>query len=278
MDSNRPEYILGKSLDAMSTANLQELLQAELDSEQDVDVAKVKKILAVLDERTEPKEVDVDAAWERFFHNHLPSEPIVSMPEDTPTRKKSSRRKHCIRIGLIAALIAVFCLGAGVTASAAGFNILDAVMQWSSETFGFSYNQNNDTSSIQTNPEYYGLKEALARAGVVEHLIPKYLPDGYKQVEIYAESGHFVAAYKNEDSAIVIQIQEIAEANNIQHEKGLKDPIMYTTDNINHYISTNNGNHIAVWTNNGFECSIYGVREKQELLKMIDSIYMEESE
>lgn len=275
MDSNRPEYILGKSLDAMSTANLQELLQAELDSEQDVDVAKVKKILAVLDERTEPKEVDVDAAWERFFHNHLPSEPIVSMPEDTPTRKKSSRRKHCIRIGLIAALIAVFCLGAGVTASAAGFNILDAVMQWSSETFGFSYNQNNDTSSIQTNPEYYGLKEALARAGVSEPMIPNYLPDGYKQVEFSSNGEFFVAVYVNNDSTIVIQIQKIS-ADNLQNEKDAESPDIYFSGETKFYISTNTGTYVAAWTSAGYECSIYGVETRQELIKMIDSIGMED--
>lgn len=275
MDSNRPEYILGKSLDAMSTANLQELLQAELDSDQDVDVAKVKKILAVLDARTEQQEIDVDAAWDRFFHNHLQSEPIISMPEDTPTRKMSSHRKHYIRLGLIAVFIVVFCLGAGVTASAAGFNILDAVMQWSSETFGFSYGQNNDTSSFKQNPEYTELKEALLHAGVAEPLIPNYLPEGYKQVEFDSANGFFVAVYVHNDSTIVIQIQRMTP-DNLQNEKDAEIPDIYFSGETKYYISTNTGTYVATWTSAGYECSIYGVQTRQELIKMIDSIGMED--
>lgn len=277
MENNRPENIRGKSLDAMSTANLQELLQAELDSDRDVDVEKVKAILAVLDERTEQKEVDVDAAWDRFFHNHLQSEPIVSMPEDTPTHKKGSRKKHLIRVGLIAALIAVFCLGAGLTASAAGYDVWDAVMQWSSETFGFSFGQNNGTSSPKQNPEYNELREALDLAGITTPLVPNYLPDGYKQTEFHDNNGCFVAMFELDDNYIFIQLQTIIKADNIQLEKDQSVQEVYTVGDVDHFISTNQEKYIAVWTNNGYECFISGVPTRQELLKMIDSIYMEES-
>ena len=280
METNRPENIRGKSFAAMSTASLQELLQAELDSDRDVDLEKLKEILAVLDERTEQKEVDVDAAWDRFIHNHLPAEPLYPLTEDTPTKKKkSSRKKHPVRIGVLAALIAIFmfCLGAGVAASAADFDVWNAVMQWSSETFGFSFCQDIDASSHVSDPEYTDLKCALANAGLTEPLIPYYLPDGYKQVEFNAQDGRFAAMYKKADSVIGIKIQEIGDNNSTLLEKDQIEPEVYTVGGVNHYVSTNDDEYLAVWANDGYECFISGVQTKEELFKMIDSIYTEES-
>lgn len=276
MESNRPENIRGKSLDAMSTASLQALLQAELDSERDVDVDRVKKILAVLDARAEQKAVDVDAAWDNFLHNHLPVEPLYPVPEDAPAKKKGTRKRRLIRVAVVAAVLATVLLGVSLTASAAGYDIWNAVMLWSSETFGFEFDQNIGTSSLKSDPEYAELKKALVDAGITDSLVPNYLPDGYKQVEFYAENGSFFAGYKNGEHAIIIQIQEIADNNNIQHEKDKNVSEVYVAGGINHYISTNLDEYIAVWTSNGYECFISGVPSKKELLKMIDSIYTEE--
>lgn len=276
MENDRPNNIPGKSLDAMSTANLEELLQAELDSDREIDVEKLKRTLAAADVRTEQKDVDVDAAWDRLYHDHLPSVPII-MPEDTSARKRSSRNKRWVRAGLIAVLAAVLCLGVGLTASAAGYNILDAVMQWSSETFGFSFIQNSSTSSYVSDPEYAQLKFALADAGVTAPLVPNYLPDGYTQGELYASDGQYTAVYQSESNVIVLQIQKALSKDNVQHEKDGAEPEIYTVSGVDHYISTNMGAFIAVWTNDGYECFISGVPTKQELLDMIDSIYLEDS-
>lgn len=278
MESNRPENIRGKSLSAMSTVHLQALLQAELDSDRDVNVERVKEILAVLDERTEQKAVDVDAAWDNFLHNHLPADPLYPMPEDTPTKKKGTRKRRLIRVALVAAILATVILGVSLTASAAGYDIWNAVMLWSSETFGFEFDQNIGTSSLKSDPEYSDLKKALVDAGITDSLVPNYLPDGYKQVEFYAENGQFVAEYKNEDQAIFIQIQEVVDNNNIQHERDQEVSEVYVAGGIDHYISTNLGEYLAVWTNDGYECSIIHVPSKDELYRMIDSIYLEGKE
>lgn len=278
MESNRPENIRGKSLDAMSTASLQALLQAELDSERDVDVDRVKKILAVLDARAEQKAVDVDAAWDNFLHNHLPVEPLYPVPEDAPAKKKGTRKRRLIRVAVVAAVLATVLLGVSLTASAAGYDIWNAVMLWSSETFGFEFDQNIGTSSLKSDPEYADLKQALADEGITAPLTPNYLPDGYKQSEFHEEDGHFVAEYKKEDHAIFIQIQEIANNNNMQHEKDQVAPNAYIAGGINHYVSTNLGVYRAAWTHDGYECSIMGVPTEEEIYRMIDSIYTEGKE
>lgn len=284
MEENRPENALGKSLSAMSTASLQALLQAEQDADRDMNVELVLEILEVLAERTSEKNVDVETAWVDFVENHLPAEPIcfpsdfpaqspdASAAETPPAKRKGSRR--LIQIALIAAICAAFLLGGAVTASAVGYDIWDAIVLWSQETFGFSFGEGS--SSPCSNPEYTDLKIALAEAGITAQLAPNYLPEGYKQVELYAEDGQYVAMYQKEDHAIFVQIQEISMNIGAQFEKDNVTAKVYSSKGIDYNISTNMGYYLATWTHSGYECAISGVPSEAELLDMINSINMEE--
>lgn len=286
MEENRPENALGKSLSAMSTASLQALLQAEQDADRDMNVELVLEILEVLAERTFEKPVDVETAWVDFVENHLPAEPIcfpsdfpaqspdASVAEMPPAKRKGSKR--LIRIALIAAICAAFLLGGTVTASAVGYDIWDAIVLWSQETFGFSFG--GGISSTRSNPEYADLKNALVEAGITTLLTPNYLPEGYKQTEFYAEADQYVAMYQKEDHAIFIQIQEIEQNIGLQLERDNNISDTYCVNHVNHFISTNQDYYLAVWTNDGYECFISGVPTKQDLLSMIDSIYLEGSQ
>ncbi len=51
---------------------------------------------------------------------------------------------------------------------------------------------------------------------------------------------------------------------------------VYSFAGVEHYISTNRSNYLALWVNKGWECGISGVSSKQELVRMIESIYSEE--
>lgn len=283
MDENRPENALGKSLSAMSTASLQALLQAEQDADRDMNVELVLEILEVLAERTSEKPVDVETAWVDFVENHLPAETICfpsdfpaqsandSATEAPPAKRKGSKR--LIRIALIAAICAAFLLGGAVTASAVGYDIWDAIVLWSQETFGFSFGE----GPSHANPEYSALRNALIEAGITAHLTPNYLPEGYKQVEFYADNGRYVAVYQKDNQAICIQIREIDLSGGVQMEKDDTVQDVYTANNVDYHISTNMGTYLAIWTDAGYECFISGVPNKQELIFMIDSIKTEES-
>ena len=276
MAINRPD-IHGESLSAIPTADLEALLQAEMDSDQGIDTDRIDAILAVLDERTDQKEIDVDAAWEEFVRDYSPGEPLYPLPEETPPKtKEQPKRKHLYRLGLVAAVLAVFLLGANLTANAAGFDLWGALVQWTSETFGFSFAQDRDKPTVQYCPELIELNVALVNNGVPDHIAPRYLPDGYVQVNLHAENGYYVAMYNKGDSNIIIQIYTINSNLGAQHEQDDAEPEIYTVNSIEHFITTNLGNYMALWTNAGYECLISGVTDRTELIKMIDSIYMED--
>ena len=99
MKSSRPTSIHGKSLNTMSTESLQELLQLEMESSCTPNVELIKSILAVLDERTKPECVDIDAAWTRFLQDYLPSEPMVSLSDPPKSSRKYKRKRQFFRLG-----------------------------------------------------------------------------------------------------------------------------------------------------------------------------------
>lgn len=274
MKKNNPDDVRGKSLSAMSTSHLQELLNLEVESDHEVNVELIDQITAILDSRRGEAPPDVDAAWEDFNHNHLPF-PNLYPPEDEPEVSKAPKyhNKHLSRVILIAAALTSFLVIISVTATASGFDLWGAVAKWSSETFGFATGKNE---KFEPNPEYIQLREMLMKANINEPLIPTYLPDGYVESETYENGGTLVGVYQSNQSVIIIQVQKELGTNSLQVEKEDSPPEVYYAEGIPHYIMKNQDDYFADWVNNGYECMIYGVVERNELCKMIDSIYMEE--
>lgn len=276
MKSSRPTSIHGKSLNTMSTESLQELLQLEMESSCTPNVELIKSILAVLDERTKPECVDIDAAWTRFLQDYLPSEPMVSLSDPPKSSRKYKRKRQFFRLGLIAALIVTFCLGIGMTASATGINILDAIIHYSSETFKICELNHFEVAPPLSNPEYTEIKAALIEAGITEQLIPNYLPDGYTQSEFYHNATSFVATYTSSNNSLILRIHATQGNNSTQHEKDSLPPQNYLIDGIDYFVSSNMGKYTIVWNCNGYECSIFGIPEKEDVTKIIESICLEE--
>ena len=273
----------------MSTASLYALLETEMDEKRDnIDVEKIDSILAVLNERTPEEPVDVDAAWDSFIHNYYTGEPLYPEQEDTSagspdsttqseiqtknqSSEKSSRKKRPVRILLIAAVVVV-ALGA-ITVSAT--NVWDAVLSWTSETFGLAFGISDIPSTVES-PELAELAQALIDDDVYTPLLPKYLPNGYTQSELYIEDCNYMGVYQNNNQEILIWIREINRDAGIQYEQDTREPENYMAGGIQHVISTNLGEYTAIWENSGYECSIMHVPSKQELIAMIDSIYTED--
>lgn len=59
----------------------------------------------------------------------------------------------------------------------------------------------------------------------------------------------------------------------VEYEKDFDDPEIYKANGIDHYIMTNMGEFLTVWQVGSLEVSISGVPTREELVKMIDSIY-----
>ncbi len=275
MGNQRPDAFRGKSLHAMTTEELEELLRLEQDADREPDVDLIEEILAVLDSRTEVPTVDVDAAWEDFEKNYRSEEPLYPIPEEQHLQPKPARKKRFFRVAVAAAILAVLVLSISVTASANWSDIWSAIVQWSSETLGMKFSQ-NEVRSPEYNPELFELKSSVFHANSSLKVVPTYLPDGYKQAELYVEEDSIVGRYDKENSYIYIQYRKIPfnEGSAFQRDSDVSE--VYSAGGVSHYISTNMGKNLAAWANEGWECCISGVSSREELIRMIDSIYMEE--
>ena len=278
MDNQRPEAIRGKSLHAMTTEQLEELLRREQDADREPDVDLIEEILAVLDDRTEAPEANVDAAWEDFKENYISGEPLYSLPDDAPAKPTPVRKKRWLRLGIVAAVLAAVVLGISVTASASGFNLWNVIVKWSSETLGLNFVK-KDTSQIEWNPELYDLLFSVNQFDANTPLVPRYLPDGYKQTMLFENDPLILGQYENNtEKSIIIQYKKVYDNEGSKYQRDNTPTEVYTVAGIEHFISTNQDLYLALWANGDWECGISGVSSKQELLRMIDSIYSDYTE
>lgn len=254
------------------------------------DVELIKNIVNILNSKTEDNcDFNIDEAWETFVNEYSESSPIYST-ELLPNSEISAEAPRplikllpFLRTAIVAAILLSLLIG---SAYAAGLNIFKIVADWTSEVFGFIHSEPQEDVTAQISPQAKegdissDLKTVLAEYGIVEKLVPNYLPEGFEQTEFYVDEteggNNFTAVFAKGEESICIQIQEY-KANGLGtvYEKDEGNPEIYKKGGISHYIMTNMGIYKAVWLNGKFECTISGLTEKNELIKIIDSIYEE---
>lgn len=288
--------------ESMSTAELQALLKEDSEKAAAIacDLEAIMEITEVLArrERENPSGSypDPDAAWSRFEQDYLPQVgsrptvlemgPAVNAPvkQERNPRKHPKRSRHVprfpYRIASIAAILVLCLFGTSVTASAFGFDWWDAFVRWTSETFGF-VTASDKAAEPEEMPEILQeLRDEFFDLGYKPwNVIPSYFPDGYEEGEILASTTEYatdiVCQVTNGNDYILLQYRIYGSDiwTDVAYEKDLEDPELYKAGGVQHYITTNKGKYKAVWKNGDFECGIFEVSEKNELLRMIDSIY-----
>ena len=123
--------------DAMTTEQLEEILRldAEMPDGQESDTDKILYIMEVLAERKRNSShagKTALEAYESFKQNYMPETDNNIIPMQT--KRRASRWVR--RLTAAAAVLAILLVGS-VTASAFGFNVWKAVVQWTQETFHF---------------------------------------------------------------------------------------------------------------------------------------------
>lgn len=295
-----PDYF--NPYESMSTAELQALLKedSEKAAANACDLAAIMEITEVLArrERENPSGSypDPDAAWSRFEQDYLPQvgsrptvlemEPAVNAPvkQERNPRKHPKRSRHVprfpYRVASIAAILVLCLFGTSVTASAFGFDWWDAFVRWTSETFGF-VTASDKAAEPEEMPEILQeLQEEFVSLGDKPwNIIPSYLPEGFEEGEITVFDKEYyrsvICRVTNGSDFILLQyrLYNSEAIGNIAYEKDLDDPEVYDAGGIQHYITTNMGKYKAVWKTGDIEGGIFEVTDKNELLRMIDSIY-----
>ena len=285
-EKGRPKY---SKFDKMDTSVLEAILRADFDAPEAerLDVEVIIYISNLLAERLEIPQPDVNKAKEEFFKYYYPLEKSIydfddeddnNFEVETDTNKAAStmdkvlpfRKRLWRKFASAAAVFVIFMFGGTLTAYAFGYDPFAAVARWNDEHFWFE-KQINTTE----------ITDILSDYSDVEHLVPKWLPEGYEfeNVDIVQYPNgriirsSFVKNVDNEEFHICINYKQ--DLDNVQtiYEKTDDDAIIYDKGGVEHYIIQNSTNLTIVWLSNDLECSIVGSFSVAEAKKIINSLY-----
>lgn len=273
--------------DQMSTEELEGLLREDFESDEPSDTDAILYIMEVIARRNKETgtytDADTERAWKSFNENyrhraHIVQNDTAYVTEQSSKPVSKKRIPIWLRITGAAAVLAVvlFC---GTATNASGFNLFQIVAQWTSETFGFSQDVANtqDTPTEDGTNQYSSLQEALRDHDITEKLVPTWVPDIYELASVEVTESpditYFVAYYEYKNRYITITIKNIEGGDGSSFEKDGSDPEIFEYNGIKYYLMSNLDDDTAVWTNKENECSITATVSRDELKKMIQSIY-----
>ena len=294
-----PGYRDYSHLDQMGTDKLREILKLHaLSPNDDADTQAMLYIMEVVAHRENLQEtVDVNLAWKSFQENYQPYAGEFSLYEDEETRKDIEiaetpshritkhirvRQRRVFRATYITVAIALLLFATTITAYALGYDIWGGIAQWGRDTFGFQSIETHNPEGIQYDVNgangYDNLQAVLEAHGITEAVAPTWLPDGFEleDLKVHSEmrtSISFNAAYTNKEQFVVIAISLLYYEPYGTLEKDEGDVLLYEKSGIEHYIMTNNGQNIVAWMNGNLECRIAGDISRDELIRIVDSIY-----
>ena len=260
---------LCKEFAEMSTAQLDEKLQQELQKEEP-EAEVVLGILGVLEEREADVPVvitrEVSDAWETYRERIAP--------------KKKTARKRIWFAGVAAA--AVICMVILAIPQRVGAeSIFDVFFRWTESIFEFFTPGEDKPSNAYTfetdHPGLQQIYDEVTALGVTKPIVPMWLPEGYELSElkiIPMPNGNKVhTVLQSESHAIILAYRISTDIIASEYEK--EDPMVeiYECAEVPHFIMENDENISITWTVDGAECSISTDLKKEEVYKMIKSIY-----
>lgn len=291
--------------DSVSTDKLEEILRqdSELPGEDGYDMGAIVYISELIARREMEhptgKFSDVNTAWESFMKDYYPipceirktpdgdggqSETVSDMgaaafEEALPKRRSSFHQ--ITRAASIAAIVAIVLLAGTVTAYAMGFDLRGMFARWTDGTFSFTSAEKASRSMVSSraDQEYYSLKDALIANNIEIPLTPTWMPEGFEQTELRIDAvpcTTFYASYACGERLISVSINEINKDGMFIYQKDEEPVDRFFAGGVTHYIMSNLSSGKAVWANGDMECSISGDLSREELERMIESIYDEQ--
>lgn len=275
MPENQDRRVEFEKYDHMTTEELEEILRKDFEAppEQEIDtelLLYVTRVLAERDRQSGYTGKKAQEEFESFAKNYK--------PKTVREKKTGSTIPRWVRtMTAAAAVLAVIFLGT-VTAKAFGFDVWEAVVEWTAETFHICIGDRKDSNEpgkADALP-YASLEEALEKAGVTTKLAPTWIPEGYELTEITVEDTpvqkNYFALYQSDQGYIKITIWEYLNTYPVflEQSDGLLET--YEMMGIRYYLFHNHEQVKAAWIRDKYECYISGNLTIEELKLMIDSI------
>lgn len=258
--------------DSMTTKELEEILRldAQAPEEQESDTDKILYIMEVLAQRNKNNSHTGKTAleaYESFKQHYMPK------TDNTAPAKTKSRWPRWIRSLTAAAAVLAILLAGSVTARAFGFNVWQAVIQWTQETFHFGQWGKSDSNNSLT---YTSLQEALEKGNTPSWLVPTYIPEGFSLTDITVEQSPlkklYTAIYIKGGHTLKIAVRDYLDKSPVyvEQNEGLVEE--HADAGITYYLFENNEQVQAVWIVDSYECYISGNVTMDELKLIINSI------
>lgn len=288
MASEQREKAYAARLGQLSEEQLRAVLNEELQAEEPDDL-RIREIAALLAEKDGEEPADAEKAYRDFMDRYADTEPLYGEVEKKLEAENTKQEKagkvlpfrRLARIGIVAAILVALLAAGTVVAGALGFQVGNAKVSWNEDTMTVS---NNDVVPVERDlsDPFYQLRESLRADGYREKLVPRYLPEGfflldYERVN-FGEGVIYHASYQKEDRIILLIFQRRSPNSRTFNPKDEGDPEIYTKNGVDHYIATNEGRYLALWGSGDLSCEILGVDTREEIIKMIDSIYEESAD
>lgn len=290
-------------LDQLSTAALQDILRADIESPESGDDEAIFYILEVMKRRAQesPSNAcpDLEKSWLEF-------QSVYNTPEgtgrslypgglpDSVQQVRPAKSKGTRRVLRKLLMVATFLVLLTVTLTVPAFgnmSILEMLGHWTEEQFAFDTaddaaqepsEASGGTSAFESSTGE-ALRLALQEHGIYADVVPHWLPEGFVlQYEIQvsdvglSKALEFSAFYSDDSYYCVINIISHSDDEFYKtYEKISPSPNIYTANDIQHYIFDNTSTVTVAWNVERLECSII-TNYPNELIKIIDSIYTED--
>lgn len=281
---NKNQYGSDAYLEQLSTEQLEDILRADLASEDQENDEAVFHILEVLEKREKENPTgrlpDTDQAWKEFqqYYNIPEGEGESLYPIRNNQEKRSAsvptktRRVFRSRKILVVAAVLILMFGGMLTAQAAGVDVFGAIGRWTEEKFHFDIVQDNDRTLL--------FQETATQAKIPQDFVPTWVPDGFEgaepqvdTVENYMTS--IICVYSNQEKTYSVDIEHYynkADIETLVIEKDDTNVCSYESNGKTFYIMSDMEYLTATWTDGVFVETISGQLSMDEIKQIIDSI------
>lgn len=299
-------------LDRLSTEQLEELLRADFESDEDSNVDVIFHILEVIEKRERGNPTgqlpDTKMAWEEFqqYYNIPEGDSVQLYPSNqtataetkpavvvglAPAISHPSRMRRILWNILVASIAVTVFFSGMVVAQAAGFDIFGAIGQWTEETFHFistgettgkaAANRNTEKAAHPESSQYCAaIQDTLANYGMDESLAPSWFPSDVKMLDPeilsndYSDIIYFL--FRSDDgkffSIDISQYRTVEDLNAALFEKDSRPVEPYTSNERTYYLFSNEDAITATWSSGLLTETITGNLQIDELKAILDSI------
>lgn len=223
---------------------------------------------------------DVKKGLDSFKKNYLPLAEkgitLYDLPENSFPNSRPEKQQFYCRKNIIAAALVLFIVLSVFSTATNARELFSHAANWTKENFWFAPNE-----GIENNPSSVLMKDfydAFLPMEIPEGLLPTWLPENLSKASEHSYelgSKKFKKViYEDTSSGTVlgISIAYLDADTTTIYEKDSTAVIIYQNNGIDFYIINNLDTISAIWRHDSFECQISGNINRDDLLKMVQSV------